>query len=800
MSVLRFSALGVLLSVFWVSFTSCDTTSSSGYEPIEITGKVTDTSNDPIANAIVRIVNPRPEQTTTTDEDGLYLFTAEVDSSMKFTIEAHKEGYQAQVKDFLAIPERDAELPVFRLSLPGEEVDDDETIPDDGETKGSAFITLESISEETIQVYETGGTETSKLLFMVTDSAGTPVSGANEAMVHFEISSGPDGGESIYPDSARTSDGMVEAALTSGTVAGAVQVRVYFSRDGHTMESKTVSLSISGGLPDDNHFEVSAESKNIAAAASETEVTALVGDKYGNTVAEGTAVYFGTDKGVITGSTTTDAEGYATSTLKTNNAEPGPATVRVETVDENGNRLRREIDMLYSGVPQMSITPETLDLEKVSSQTFSVVLHDEKGQPLSAGTNFMVELENNDLVLSGDNEVTLQDHLEPGPGATEFEFTVSNPRDVKIYEDSTLTVRAEGPNGSISRKLFIETSDEEITEPGSIYLENITETDIAVRGTGGQREDARITFAVVDVNGNPLNENNNVQVSFRLGNNPGGDIRLTEGPVLTDSEGFAETTITSGTSAGAVQVIAEITKSNGSTIRSQPVRVVIHGGLPSQEHFTLALGSRNVASDMIQNVPVTAFAGDRYGNEAQDGSAVYFTTSGGFVEGSAYTSGGEATANLTVSNPIPSDGIATITASTTDEDQQEVTASSRMIFSGSPIITVTPESFDIPNADDQQFNFTVSDHHGHPMAPGTSITVTAEGDEIELIGDINISVGSPNSEFSNLDQLTNYTFFIDDADPEEVNDTPAIITIEVSGDNGSARKTITGRKAKTIAH
>jgi len=1108
-------------------FLSCDTTSSEDFEPITVSGSVTDSQDEPVGDAIVRIVNPSPEIITTTDQGGNYTFELQVDSTITYTIEVRKEGFEAKTQEFLAIPERNVSLPGFRLTTGNEEGGDDGgTPPPSGEeSEGSAFITLQSVSAENIQVRETGGIETAEFEFMITDSAGTPVSQSNAVDVNFDIASGPGGGESIYPETVETVNGIAKASLTSGTAAGVVQLRASFTRDGNTMQSKPVSITISGGLPSDDHFEVSAAKKNIPSATSEpNEISVLLGDRYGNTVPEGTAVHFSTNKGTINGSATTDAEGYARAQLKTNQTAPGVATVQVETVDENSTKLIRELPVLLSGTAQLSVTHGAIDLEAFTSETFSVVLDDENGNPLAEGTKLTVGVNSDELELSGDTDVTLSDEISPGAGTTEFEFTLSNPDGSPIYQNVTVTVAAEGPNGSTTETVTFEapdapvgapaaialaevsetnihvketgmketstlsfrvtdefgnplnsanaadvefsfavqpnggeqftpavvtTSDDGLavtqlmsgtesgvvqvqavvsgttiqsspvsitisggypddghmevsadrrniaasssdpitvtallgdrygntvpegtavhfstdkgtingsattdaegyasaqlktnqTAPGaatvrvetvgensitltknvdllfsgstqlsvtpqnvnleaftsetfsivlddengnplaegttlqvimehpelslsgdtlvtigdqvqngpgatdfsftlenrdgvditqdvsitvaatgpngevteqlnfeapqqplgeakSISLESISETDIGVQATG-QNETSQLTFVVVDEHGNPLTQENSVDVDFRFGNAPGGGEFITDETVTTDASGRAVATVVSGTAAGTVQVIAEFTMADGTTVRSsQPVQLVIHAGLPSQNHFTLKTSTRNASIEEGGKHEITAYVGDKYGNEVPDGTAIYFTTDGGFINGSAYTENGLATTELTVANPIPAGGIATITATTADDNEQEILTTTQLIFSGAPNITVTPGTFNIANAADQQFDYTVTDGNGLPMAEGTTITVTVDGDQVSLLGDLDITVGSPNGSFSNLSKLTDYSFIIDDADPDNTNDSPVQITIEVEGPNGSARESITGRKAK----
>ncbi|MCH8523657.1 MAG: hypothetical protein LAT52_03820, partial [Balneolales bacterium] len=297
-----------LLGLIILFVYSCDTTSASKFEPVTFSGLVTDVNDNPLPNTIVRITNPRPERITITDQQGIYGFTVDVDSTITFTVEAQKEGFQPASQQFLAIPERDVTLPVFKLSRvggdEGDEGDDGDggtvepTPPDDDSNTGSAFITLQSLQTNTIQVRETGGVEQTKFEFIVTDSLGNPVSNNRSVFVHFEILSGPDGGEGVFPDSIRTENGIARGTLSSGTVSGVVQVRASFMRDGVMARSNPVSITIAGGLPDDNHFEVYADPMNVPAAnRASVPVSVLLGDRYGNTVPAGTAVFFSTDRG-----------------------------------------------------------------------------------------------------------------------------------------------------------------------------------------------------------------------------------------------------------------------------------------------------------------------------------------------------------------------------------------------------------------------------------------------------------------------------------------------------------------------
>lgn len=763
------------------------------YDPINITGKVINSSDrQPLPEALVRITAPGDLVAETfSNESGEFLFEEmTVDTLVNITIEVSKEGFNTQSITVDATPENDLSVPIIELA--STETEDD----DEPDSKGSANITLLSKSAGSIQVKSTGGNETVTFEFVVNDSTGTPVNSQNSAVVNFEIAAGPDGGESLFPLSAETESGIAKTTLTSGTKSGVVQVRASFERNGIVEKSEPVPVTISGGLPNENHFEVRSEALNIPTSSTNpNEISVLVGDKYGNTVIPGTAVFFSTSKGNINGSAETGSDGFASALLRTNNTTPGTANVRVETVGDDNTEITRNVEIIFSGEPQLKISPEEVDLLGLTSENFTVELSDENGNPLAAGTTLNVSVDNEDLVLNGATTAELTDTQKKGNGYTEFEFQLSNPDRVTITDDVTLSIQSSGPNGSITKDLILEVEQPDPAEPGSIYLSSISSESIGVRSTG-QREDTQLIFQVMDVNGNPLSNENAIDVDFMFGNRPNDGEFLSPASVKTDNLGQATVTLTSGTGAGTVQIIAEA-HANGRTLRSAPVSVVIHAGHISEDHFSIVVPTKNMNAT-VWNTPyeISVVAGDRYSNFVRDSTAIYFATSGGIIEGSALTSNGRANAELIIANPIPSNGIVTIGASSADHNGIMVLTETRVIFSFEPIISVTPNTINLPNGGDQTFQFTVSDRNGNPMVEGTTISVEAEGNDFELIGDTEITLRDVNSSLSNIQSLTNFSFNISDADGENVDDTPIIITIEVEGPNGYAKKVIEGRKAK----
>ncbi|MDZ7680185.1 MAG: hypothetical protein U5J63_00400 [Fodinibius sp.] len=83
----------------------------------------------------------------------------------------------------------------------------------------------------------------------------------------------------------------------------------------------------------------------------------------------------------------------------------------------------------------------------------------------------------------------------------------------------------------------------------------------------------------------------------------------------------------------------------------------------------------------------------------------------------------KTTATLTTVQPTPTDGVSTVTAQTVNDANAKITATADVIFSGLPIITVTPNTFNIPDSGKEDFTYTVMDSNNHAMPAGTTIEV-----------------------------------------------------------------------------
>ncbi len=459
---MKYIYTAIILIFFTGFFLSCESPTKSESDPITVSGYVVAQSdNSPIPNAIVRVLDPSPEFTTITREDGFFSFEMIVDSTFNVNLEIRKEGFITELTDFLAIPERNVEIPSIKLSTTDD--DDNPFVP--GISGPPATIVLGSISHNTISVRETGENENTQLTFEVRDAHGRPVDINNSTEVRFSFGGQPNGGEVISPISGNTDgNGRINTTLTSGTVSGVVQVVAEFTRDDEQIiKSMPVSVVIHSGLPDEEHFAVGSTVLNMPGNILNVQntITAVVGDKYGNMVQPGTMVYFTTDGGIIEGSSPTNNLGAATATLITappfpNHSQLGPgfATIRARTVNENQQTLEVTTLVLFSLAPRITVNPTSIDVPNGGSQTFNLTVADVHGNPLVSGTQISVEVEGDDLDVVGDTDITLPDTQFIGTGTTNFQFTIfdTNPEE-EIVKPVQITIEVRGPNGSATATL-----------------------------------------------------------------------------------------------------------------------------------------------------------------------------------------------------------------------------------------------------------------------------------------------------------------------------------------------------------
>lgn len=438
------SGVVVMMGIFLIALVvkSCkpeEPTSASDLA-VTVTGKVVEAGTFlAVDSALITLTNAQGTQTGFTNRFGDYSVVVQLTErkTLQSAFNVSKPGYVSKT---------------LTLTLnPGEVITQDLTLQPD--TSGSSAgggtattgypntIAFLGASPSEISVFGVGGRETSIILAEVRDSAGNPIKATVADTVEFSIAGPPvAGGAFIVPNRVITNAiGRVSTTVNSGTVSGPIQVTARMRRDldGKIIQSLPIRLLVHGGAPDSNHISVAATRLNLPGLSFfglTSGITAYLGDKYGNPVAPGTAVYFSTNQGIIT--TTggfTDANGQAQATLFS--ALPiqpnGFGTVRVTTVSATGFPIVDTMRILFSGEPVISavqVTSGSLNVDNTTQGTISFRVTDVNGNPVSAGTTISVTIKGASAVAS---EISPHNKIPDTQSQswTTFSFVVSKDQD-----------------------------------------------------------------------------------------------------------------------------------------------------------------------------------------------------------------------------------------------------------------------------------------------------------------------------------------------------------------------------------
>jgi hypothetical protein len=413
-----------------------------------------------------------------------------------------------------------------------------------------------------------------------------------------------------------------------------------------------------------------------------------------------------------------------------------------------------------------------------------------------------------------------------------FEFT-----DISINEVTDISLTASSANyGDVSRTLKAAPSDVlnnidfELTSNDSqgpddsggdevsgdpegaaaIILESLSSESINIRQTGGNIS-SRFTFSVVDSAGRAINTEGAVDVQFSIIKGPNGGESVIPDRVTTNANGQAVTSLFSGDSAGVVRVRALIERPDiGLTIISDPILVAINGGFPAPDRFFVASANTNLegfglisGNNSSLEYDIVASVGDMFGNPVKQGTAVDFRTIGaGIIEGSALTDAfGTARVRLRPDGSRPTSdplgtGFFTVRAKTVDENNDYVESELKLLFTTpQALISINPNSVNIPANGSQAFTYTVTDENGNPMSAGSEISVSvATG--LEASGDVGFSLGDFTTPGAGS---TEFGFTVSDTDDEnsDVIGTSITITVTSAGTGSTTSLTIQGTRAKS---
>jgi hypothetical protein len=323
------------------------------------------------------------------------------------------------------------------------------------------------------------------VVFVVLDQFGGAA--ADGTIIDFNLF-GPNGGEAIAPTSVPTNKGFVSATITTGTRPGPVEVTARVRGTGIFARAIPITIGTALNPPA-THLSIAAKCLNVAGSVTfglEDEIRAGLSDQFGNQLPLGSAVSFFTEGGGIVAQGISADGLHATANLVTQLPIPADHRVTVMAVttgqepftdlngngqfdpgepftdlspepfldanengqydvgeffiDNNNNGVRDNAGngqwddqilisvsgpIVFSGHAQATIMPRTFMLGPGESETFTVTVADEAGQPLVAGTTIKFTGVN---VTVTPAQYTLADtDLMPGPNVTEFTVTLTNP-------------------------------------------------------------------------------------------------------------------------------------------------------------------------------------------------------------------------------------------------------------------------------------------------------------------------------------------------------------------------------------
>ncbi len=276
----------------------------------------------------------------------------------------------------------------------------------------------------------------------------------------------------------------------------------------------------------------------------------------------------------------------------------------------------------------------------------------------------------------------------------------------------------------------------------AIQLVSIGSTILNIAETGGGTSSS-FTFVVLDSTDTPLRTGNAIDVEFRIVDGPGGGESISPSTVRTNENGTVSSSVFAGNTAGNMKIEAKVTLPDyGIVIRSAPIALTIHGGFPNLEHFSIAVNASspvNIPGYLLGfRTAIDVLLGDKFSNPVKPETPVYFNTNGGVIQGSGLTDGdGQIQVDLIVGNPLPPNGFATLRAHTFDENENQISRETIVLFSGPPnpsFVNLIPNNFNFLPEEKRDYTLTITDTNGNPLPAGTTISIETN-DDIEIVED-----------------------------------------------------------------
>lgn len=371
---------------------------------------------------------------------------------------------------------------------------------------------------------------------------------------------------------------------------------------------------------------------------SNTTASAVFLDVNGNPVA-GLPVNFSTSLGTLspsTGLATTDASGIASVQLVTGDVVGTGIVSASATV--GGSKISKSATFTVS-FPQINISAPVLglstDLAPGASTSVTVNLTDAAGAPFTTPVDVSFASE-----FASAGKATIMSPVRSSNGSASSTYTATG----GVGTD-TITI-------SVGSVKVTKTVNVLGAAASSISFVSATPKNIALKGSGGvgSSESSVVVFKVVDTNGQPKSGQT---VDFTLNTSVGG-LSLLSTSGSTAADGTVSTVVNSGVVATPVRVTA-VLRGSSPLIATQSDLLVISTGVPAQDGFSIAASNRNPEAWNTDGVAVsmTARLSDHFHNPVPDGTAVYFTTSGGSIQPSCTTVNGTCSVNWISQAPRP---------------------------------------------------------------------------------------------------------------------------------------------------
>ncbi len=676
----------------------------------------------------------------------------------------------------------------------------------------NADWTTESINNE-------NGTYTLPISATVLDINSNGV--VDGTTVYFKID--PPEGAVLSP--VKTENSVAVSTITYPSASAGREVTLTASAGG---KEGAITFSLPGFVV--SYMSLTAQPKTILAdGKSTTTIKATLFDKNGSSVnvPDGTTVSFTTDGGSLDPIVAKTEKGVATTTLTSDKSaryvfvEGQSGLFQSGTYvyfEEIGSTINSVNDIVLKIYDDDGNENPTIEADGISNVTVEAQLLKFDGEPVTTPTT--VEFGSNigqitNFVRSDENGKAYASFSSGEVGTATITATVGN----NIGYGSIVV--SPGP-------------------PRSIEL-SFSPSFVNVKGAG-MNETLIVTANVMDSKDNPVGDGN--LVMFELVGSYDTDAALspTEGsqyesiPVPT-LNGAATVSFHAGSKAGPVRVRAYIVNESGNAtsplVESETTQFMVFGGPPyldttdASDPFTesrvkIYTSPINILANKIgedfTKATVTVAVADRYNNPVPAGTAVYFTTTGGYITNSTgYTDeNGLAAVTLYTGNPFPTltnsrtidnpnygivsgsprsftvptwdfdgngqanDGVAVITARTegVDQDGDNVTVwnYAQVIFSLAVTnFSVSANDYSLDLGEVAQITIDISDVNGNPVLANSTIAVTSTEGELSSKSFTTADPGK--TQF--ITSLTN------NLDPLTDSPSNAIVTVKLTSENGN---------------